>query len=662
MKFHSLMVTLLLTFVCLLANAASPAIGDDWRPVDPEHLAMKTPVVEKDADAEAIFWEVRVQDEAEGGDFHTVLSHYIRIKIFTERGRENQSKVDLIPVVPNTRFKDIAARTIKPDGTIVELKKDAIFEREVIKASGLKIKAKSFAMPGVEEGAIIEYRWREIRDGVRLYQRLFFQRDIPAQLVKYYIKPLSDPRLTLGMRAQTFHGKATPFAKERDGFYSTQMTNVPAFHEEPRMPPENQVRPWMLIYYSEDMSLVPEKYWKEIGKRVYNNTRDVMKANDDVRKASTAAIGDATTPEQKLERLFEFCRTKIKNISNDSSGLTAADRAKLKDNKSPADTLKRGMGDGFDITMLFAAMASAAGFDTRFARLADRSDIFFDPGFTDDYFLRTYDVAVKVGDNWRFFDPGSTYVPYGMLPWSEEGQQALISDPKDPMWVKTPLSPPEKSIQRRTAKLKLSEDGTLEGEVRMEYTGHFATEKKRLNEGDSREKCEQRLMEMIKRQMSTAEFADIRIENVIDPVKPFVYSYRVRVAGYAERTGKRLFLQPAFFQRGIGALFPTSERHHDVYFHYPWREEDHVIIELPAGYALDNAESPSPFKISQIGAYEVNLGASADGHMLEYKRVFHFNGMVFPASSYSQLKKIFDVVHEQDNHIVPLKQTGAGKQ
>ena len=56
---------------------------------------------------------------------------------------------------------------------------------------------------------------------------------------------------------------------------------------------------------------------------------------------------------------------------------------------------------------------------------------------------------------------------------------------------------------------------------------------------------------MIKAQMSTAELSDIRIENVTDPVKPFIYAFHVKVPGYAQRTGKRLFLQPAFFQRGL---------------------------------------------------------------------------------------------------------------
>ena len=87
--------------------------------------------------------------------------------------------------------------------------------------------------------------------------------------------------------------------------------------------------------------------------------------------------------------MFEFCRSKIKNINDDASGMTREERLKFKENKSPADTLKRGMGTGTDIDMLFAAMAIASGFDARVANLSDRSDTFFDKSFPDDYFLQS---------------------------------------------------------------------------------------------------------------------------------------------------------------------------------------------------------------------------------------------------------------------------------
>src|SRR5437588_746589 len=489
--------------------------GDkDWKPIVPSELSMTAPTVEKDADAEALFWEVKVADEVDGGEPRTVLQHYIRIKIFNDRGRESQSKIDIMaPKVGDREIKitDIAGRTIKPDGSIVELKKEDIFERTIVKTSGLKVKAKSFAMPSVEPGAIIEYRWREVRgDSISDYDRLEFSRDIPVPLVKYYIKPYSGPYFPYGMRAKPFNGENTPFQKEKDGYYSTTMTNVPAFREEPFMPPEYSVRPWVLIYYTEDKKLSPAQFWTQYGKGVYEANKSEMKVNDDVKRKAAEVVGDASTPEEKLARLFEYCRSQIKNINDEASGLSAQEREKLKANKSPADTLKRGMGTGRNIDMLFAALATAAGFDARVVNLADRGDTFFDVNFADDYFIRTYDIAVKVGDEWRFYDPASTYVPYGMLRWQEEGQQALLSDPKEPTFVKTPLSGPEKSEEKRTGKFKLSDDGTLEGDVTMEYTGHIAADMKELNDTDSQSEREEALKNRFKNRMAGVVIKDIK--------------------------------------------------------------------------------------------------------------------------------------------------------
>jgi hypothetical protein len=655
----------LLPLLMLCLGLAWPAVvfaGDDWRPVDPADLALKSPMVEKDADAEALFWEVRLSDDAEDGTPRTVLRHYVRIKIFTERGRESQSKID-IPFLGNWKIQDIAARTIKPDGNIVELKKDDVLERTIEKANGRKIKAKSFAMPGVEPGSIIEYRWKEVRnDQLANYIRLYFQREVPVQLVRYHIKPVSVPGFEYSMRVQTFNGKVSPFNKEKDGFYSVEMSKVPAFHEEPRMPPEDAVRPWMLIYYSKETNLQGEKYWEDFGKKTYEEYKSRMKVSDEVKTAAAAAIAGSSTPEDKLGKLFEFCRSKIKNVNDDASGLTSEDRAKLKENKSPADTLKRGMGTGTDIDMLFGSLAIASGFDARVVRLSDRSDTFFDKNFPDDYFIQAYDIAVKVGDQWRFYDPASTYVPLGMLRWQEEAQDALLSDPKQPVWLKTPLSPPEKSKVKRTAKLTLTDDGTLEGDAQVVYYGHMAVYRKEWDDDDSPAQREETLRESIKKQMSTADISTVKIENVTDPIKPYTYSYHIRVLGYAQRTGKRLFLQPEFFQHGAAPLFSGSERRYPVYFSYPWSEEDHVTIDLPAGFSLDNADAPQPFGAGPVGDYKPTIAVTKDGRTMVYTRNCFFGGgdyIMFPVTSYAALKTYFDAIHQADNHTVTLKQTAA---
>lgn len=421
------------------------------------------------------------------------------------------------------------------------------------------------------------------------------------------------------------------------------------------MPPHASVRPWMLIYYTPDENLEGEAFWKIFGTRVYELNKALIKVSDEVKQTATATIGNAATPEEKLEKLFEFCRSKIKNTGDDASGLTEEARVKLKENKSPADTLKRGMGTGGDIQMLFAGLAIAAGFDARIVYVGDRSDNFFDKTFPDPYFIRSFDIGVKVEDQWRFYGPANTYVPHGMLRWQDEAQQALVSDPKNPIWVTTPLSPPEKSQVKRSARLALSGDGTLEGDVRIEYYGHLAVQRKEADDDESPAQREDTLRNNVKALMSTAELSNILIQNVTDPIKPFVYAYHIRIPGYAQRTAKRLFLQPAFFQHGLGPVFSASVRKYDVYFNYPWSEQDEVSIEFPAEFALDHADAPAALSRDEVSHYKPSL--TAEGRAVVYRRDFSFGGknsILFPVEEYANLKTYFDKVHQQDNHTVSL--------
>lgn len=634
----------------------SQVLAQQWKPIESSQFEIKAPMVEKDADAEALLWEVYVNDSSVS---NTEFIHLVRIKVFSERGIEKQSRID-IPYASGTGIKDITGRTINPDGSIQELKKDAVFDREIVKFGRFRIKAKSFALPGLQVGSIIEYRWREINPGGANYVRMRFQRDIPVQVVRYYLKPF--PYARFPMRTMVFQGKPINFVKDKNGYYLAEMTNMPAFREEPHMPPEDQVRAWMLVFYAPDNRQTKDEYWKDIGRQLHEAYKGDLKVNNDIRKAAADIIGDATDPQAKLNRLFNFCRTKIRNVNDDASSMTADEIEKLKENKSPADTLKRGYGSGRDIDFLFGALASAAGFDVRYARLSDRGRKFFDPGYTTLYLLDTYNIAVRVGDQWKFFDPAATYVPFGMLRWQEEGVEALISDAKEPIWVKTPLSPAESSREKRIANLILDEEGNLSGEVRVEYTGHPAVEMKEEYDDDTAEQREAKLRAAITGRIAGADVSDIRINGVTEPDQPFSYTYKVRIPGYAERTGKRLFLQPAYFQKGIAPLFQNSARAHDIYFHYAWSEEDEVSISLPRGYELDNAESPGSFGLGEIGSYNVTLGITTDKTTLVYSRKLKFSGLIFQKSIYPNLKRAFDEMHQQDGHIVTLKaSTGASK-
>ena len=647
-----LFVVLVSFLITPLGTIRTMAAAEDWRPIEPSDLALKAPLVEPNADSEAIFWDIRVDD---GGENDLVLSHYVRIKIFNDRGREKFSKID-IPYINGVKIKDVAARTIKSDGTIVELAKTDIIEKTVVKASGIKLRTKTFAFPGIEPGAIIEYKWKEVRSNTSAQNlRLQFQRDIPVQAVTYHLKPAGSS--TVDVRA--FNMDRPKFEKEKNGFQVATVKDMAAFREEPLMPPEDSVRSWAMVRYLNIFTLLLG--YNMLGAQVYIWSQPYLKADKEIKQKVAEITANTDAAEDQIDKIFQFCRNNIKNTSDKSLGFTEDDIEKLKENKKSSDTLKRGVGPAIDVNLLFAAMVNAAGFDARIALMPDRSERLFDPSVVVPGALRPSAVAVRFGTEWKFFDPGLPYIAPGMLRWQEEGVDALIVD-KDQVWVRTPVTDAQKSKEKRSAKLRLDENGTLEGDVTIEYTGHLAVERKVQNADDSPAQREENLKEMVNDRLSSAELTNIAIDDDADAAKPFVYKYHVRVPEYAQKTGKRLFFQPGFFMKGISALFSAGTRKYPIYFHHPWSEEDKVEITLPKGFALDNADRPAPINAGAISQYDVQMGITDDQSTLIYKRTFFFGKpdlLLFSVDKYDAIKQLFDEVNKADNHIITLKQVGS---
>lgn len=641
----------LLSLFCLLFVFSPMAFSQskDWREVSPAELQMKTPRVEADADAEAIFWEVRVDDSSAD---ELALKHYVRVKIFTERGREKYSKIDL-PFFKGMKVKDVQARIIKTDGSIVLINKDDVFEREIAKADGIKLKAKSFAVPNIEPGVILEYRYREIiSDSTVGNMDLRFQRDIPIQEISYYVKPYA---YGSNLGYMSFNMGDTKFVEDKKGFYVAKMTNVPALKEEPRMPPEDEVRSWMLIYYN---SLSTN--WAYVSGIYGRGFKNASKPNNDVKKIAQEVAGNAQTDIEKLSKLFQYAKTQIKNVTYDPTVTDEARQEISKKNKNANDVLKNKQGVVADIDMLFGAMATALGFDARVVLSGDRSENFFKPKNENSRFVHPCCVAVKADGNWKFYNPGAYFVSEGMLIWNEENTSAMIAGEKDFYWGETPLSDTDKTTAKRTGRFKLLEDGTLEGIVKIEYTGHLAYRYKMDNYAESVNKREENLKDEIKKRMSTAEVSNIAIENANDPEKPFIYRFNVRVPNYAQKTGKRIFLQPGFFEYGENPVFSTATRKYDIFFHYPWSEQDAIEIELPKDFALDNADAPATIADPQkISLLDISIGVNKETNSLVYKRKFYFGGdghTLFSVRAYEPLKNLFDGFHKADSHTITLKQ------
>lgn len=642
-------IFILLTATLFSLDVFAGDTGVSWKPITPAELAMKEPSVEKEADAEAIFWEVWLDDKKSN---RLSYDHYVRVKIFTERGREKFSKLD-IPFYKGRKVENIAARVIKPDGTIVDLQLSDIFEREIVKAGKVKINAKSFAVPGIEPGVIVEYRYSEIVKNDSLNgESLVFQRDIPMQTARYYVRPYKGANLNFKYRNMP----EMRFRENAEGFYVGTLTNIPAIKDEPRMPPEDEVRYWVSLSYN---TFGFSFNWRFFGFNAGAYLKAVTKPTKEIKQKAAELTGGISSPEEQLRRIYEFSQKNVRNASYDRSfNEEQIDKLKIKD---ADDVLKRGIGTAGHVDLLFAALAKASGFDVALVFAGNRSENFFNPSdYNGGSYVHPVGIGVILDQKWKVFNPGTPYMPFGRIDWFEEDVSAMIAEETSFNWTKIKSSGHSESPARRTADLTLQEDGTIHGLIRLEYEGHQAISRRRAGYRDSANKREEEIKEEIKVNLKNAEITDISIENFESADKPLTYIFKIRVPNYAQRTGKRMFFQPGFFEYGTTPIFSAAQRKYGIYFAYPWLETDKVSIKYPEGFEIEGLETPGPLADpNKIGSLNLFISVDKASRTVLLKREFYFGSegrILFPATSYHPLKNLFDAFHKADTHNLALLQ------
>lgn len=627
-----------------------------WRPVAAADLSATKCSLEPDADAEMLFRDVRLLNEASTFGYPVnVITEYVQLKIYTARGKDKYGTVQ-IPYWGKSIISGVEGRTIKPDGTILELGKDAIFDKVIEKRKGIKTKVVSFAMPGVEPGAVIEYRYmRNVGEFISRYVPLDVQTEFPTRELIFHVKPVSGVWVRWpAMRIMNFHCNPDKVAEEVGGFTLVSLHNIPAYHEEPESPPEYSTKQWILIYYEENDKTGKDKYWTALGRAMYAEYSRRIKVNGEVRNLANELTTGATSDDEKVNRLLEYCRANLKDVHGYQ--ITTQERDAAKANRTTADTIERKEGTAEDINLAFAALASAAGFDARVARLADRSGFLFDPAFQSEYFLNTFDIAVKVNNSWKFYDVTNRNLPPGQLSWQEQGVFALIVDPKEPEFVQTPLLKATDSAVARIGNFTLSPDGALEGDIREIYSGNKAADWRREYGQANDAERENDLHEELKQRFAEFEISEAKFHVPADLSKGVAVMYHVKIEGYAQRTGKRLFLTPAFFEAGFTSRFTQAKRQNPIYFDYPWSETDVINIQLPEGYRLDHPDAPGSFNFP-IGTYHVKTSIT-NTNKIQYQRELVFGSdkvLLFDAKAYPLLKQIFDQMHTEDTHMLTLK-------
>ncbi|HEX4784731.1 MAG TPA: DUF3857 domain-containing protein [Candidatus Sulfotelmatobacter sp.] len=626
----------------------------NFQPVSPTELAMTSEPKAPGAPAIILFRQVDRDDR--GQTAHEDV--YFRIKILTEEGRKYADiEIPFFKEVGN--IDNIRARTIEPDGTIVNFSGKA-FDKSIVKARGVKYMAKTFTLPNVQVGSILEYYYTtSLSDQVIFNSHWILSNELFTKNARFSLKPYVSNYLPISVRwtwSRLPPGTAQP-AEAANHVINLEANDIPAFQTEDYMPPENEMKARVDFIYTEDApEKEPDKYWKKLGKKRNNQLESFVgkrKAMDQV-VAEIVAPGDS--PEVKLQKIY----ARVQQIRNTSYEVQKSEQEQKRDKEKDPDNVeaiwKKQYGNGQELTWLFLALARSAGFEASGMWLADRSNYFFTPQTMDGLRLDANVVVVKLNGKDVFFDPGAAFTPFGMLPWVETGVQGLKLDKDGGSWLLTSLPPSTDSGIKRKAELKLSETGELEGKLTVTYTGLEASQRRvqdRLSDEADHKKF---LEDEVKEAIPVA--CEVELTNQPDwksSSPSLVAEYHLKVTGWVSGAGRRALLPVGLFSAQEKHLFDHADRVHPIYFAFPFQRADDVTIDLPLGWQISTV--PQPQKLDAKAITYV-LEAKNDKGTLHLNRVLNVDVMLLPSNNYPNLRKIFQIVRTDDEQQVILQPGG----
>jgi hypothetical protein len=603
--------------LALTAIAFAPVTdADDWLPISPDELKMTAEPKAPGAPAINLYRQVDRDDQG------YKETNYVRIKILTEEGRK-YGDIAIPLYKTGEQINSIRARTIRPDGSIVNFD-GKVFQAPIVKGKNLKIMAKSFTLPDVQVGSIIEYRYISSWQQYIVYDsRWILSDDLFTKRAKFTLKPSNDFALTWSWNKLP-DGAHPP--KNENSLVTLESADIPAFHTEEFMPPENEMKSRVDFIYSEGTEKDPDKFWKKQGKKYNDTVESFIGKRKAMEEAVATIVAPSDSPEVKAQKIY----ARVLQIHNTSMDAEKSDQEQKRDKQKEVNNVeemwKKGYGDGRQVDYLFVALARAAGLEAYEVYISPRSEYFFNPNMMNTRPLVGDVTLLKINGKEYFSDPGSGFAPFGLVPWEESGVKGFRIDKDGGSWITTGLPGPAESRIERKAAFKATDDGSLEGKVTFTFTG---------------------LEDQVRESVPVG--IDVELTNSPDwahPSQDLVAEYDVKIPGWVSAAGKRALIQIGLFSNPEKHLFETSDRIHPMYFSSAFEKVDDITIDLPLDWKVTSV--PAEQK-NEGHVVSFTMSVQNDKGSLHLHRKLDSDIILLDSKYYGPLRSFYQAVRAGDD-------------
>ena len=659
-SFHVALVALSILTMHVAAHA------DDWPPITPEDLSMKTLPEQPGASAVVLLREETTDDP------HNHRTVYMRIKVLTEPGRK-YADVEIPYSRRHFTTYDVSGRTIHSDGSIIPFTGkpfDKVIVRSKERGKEERYQVKSFTLPDVQVGSILDFRYHQSYNDHSFYapewevQTDLFQKKVTFKFIPYAgLLQLAHDRVGSGV-AWTFYlpNGAHPVEHEivhsgstssrtANGYIDLQIINTPPLIREPYMPPVAALRYRVNFYYM--VGAKQDEFWKDEGKFWSKDVENFLGRKNGVAEAVVQTVGDADSPEDKARKIYAFV-SKLDNWSYQPRAEQEERVLGIKADRGVEDVLRQHGGSHDDLNRVFVAMLRAAAIPAWLMWVPSRDREIFSPEFLSTRQLVAEIAIAQLNGKEVFLDPGTKFCPYGLIDWRYSGVRGLRQrEGKATEIAQSDLPDYKQAMIQRLARVQLTPDGKAEGTVKVGFYGQEAIERRREGGKTDAEGKKKLLEDEVKRWLPAD--GDVTLTNTPDwdaTEGHLATEFKISCP-LAVGAGKRWIVPVHLFQVNEKPRFSASERVNAIYLDYLSREMDEVHVTLPTDLEVESLPPNDDVRLDY--ALYRTIQKQESGKAVVAIRDLAIGGFAFPPEKYKEIKGFFDKVKAGDDQPIVVK-------
>lgn len=532
-----------------------------------------------------------------------------------------------------TSAKIISARSISPDGSVVELDRSTV---KVVKPSRDEVSFGkgaylSYTIPGAEIGGIIEFVYEKEEfnpdDKKMFFPAWYFGGEEPVwESVVEITTPREKPMFFAFRNVPEKNRK--PEAVLENGFVTRKWTmqNVAPVVPEPLQPAQGDLVPRMEGFSFKDWSYLREWSGKKVGPR--------MKVTPEIEKKTLEITKNAKTVHEKIEALYYFVQRKIQYLSVKGS------LASSMFGHDASQTLKNGYGDCTDKGILFAAMLKVVGVEAYPIWLTtnDGETAINDyPSIGGNHCINEIHLDGKV----FYLDATAENFNYRYPTFRTDDHGVDAVNPVLGTVRRIPVPAPEMNGFTYAAEMELYDNLSVLVDMKRTYAGEWEAYFRGKAENSKPEEFERYMHKEVNYFAPGSKLLDYQTRNEREISEPFEWELRFLMPDYPTTADDLVILKMPDVEFNFEEV-GLPERKHPVEYASSVKYEYRYTLKIPENLSVEYL--PRGVKLANDYA-DFKGGYTLTGdETINFRLIFRRKARVVPADDYQEYKTFLEKV------------------